>query len=103
MSDTALFHTNDPALDAVAKDTRLDDQTKELFALLMHRSDGVRVQSVEQFCRLMRAGYVRVHGFPPAPLVLFQMAEKIGMRKKIRVQEFFKIMADVMGNFPEPL
>ena len=103
MSDTALFHTNDPALDAVAKDPALDEQTKELFVLLVHRTDGVRIQAVEQFCRLMRSGYVRVHGFPPAPLVLFGMAKEIGNRKKIRVQEFFKIMSDVMGNFPEPL
>lgn len=102
MSDTALFHTNDAALAAVAEDPELDAQTKELFVLLVHRNDGIRVQTVEQFCRLMRRGHVRCHGFPPAPQVLLEMAQAIGNRKKMRVQEFFKLMLLAMGNFPEP-
>lgn len=103
MSDTALFHTNDAKVDWVAKDPQFDEPTKELFALLVHRTDGVRVQTVEQFCKLMRAGVVRVHGFPPAPIILFEMAQGIGPRKKIRVQEFFKLMMDAMGRWPEPV
>ncbi len=100
---TILFHTNDAALDDVAKDPELDAQTKELFLLLVNRNEfSHAVKAIEQFCALMRRGYVRVHGFPPAPLVLYGMAQKIGPRKKIRVQEFISIMQDVMGNFPAP-
>lgn len=98
-----LFHTDDTLRASIADDPELDVQTKELFLVLVDRPEGsVAIKTIEQFCQLMHRGYLRVHGFPPAPCVLLQMAERIGNRKKIRVNEFFQIMVDVMGNFPEP-
>ncbi len=96
-----MFHVNDAALNAVRDNPDLDEKTKELFVLLLHRQNDVRVQAIEQFCRLMRSGHVRVHGFPPAPCVLAEMAKRIGPKKKLRVDEFFNTMMLAMGNFPE--
>lgn len=74
-----LFHTNDPLRETIAHDRGLDDETKELFLLLVTIPEGTSAKMINQFCQLLKRNYVWIDGFPP-PVAMDRTARAIRLR-----------------------